>query len=142
MALAAGASELADGTGELAAGTSELAEGTGELAEGTGELPDALDEVVGTADRAGQREAVTAAVLDEGARLATATTGPDGSLTTVLSAPGQDPVAWQSFALVAALVAFVALAGVGGLAVWRRRDRAAADDRSEDNVPDATRWTR
>jgi X-X-X-Leu-X-X-Gly heptad repeat protein len=116
--LAAGTGELAGGAGRLASGANQLDDGMAELAGAASELPDGLQELVATADRAGQRSAATQAVLATGLELAAAAAGEADSLTTVLVHRGTDPAPWYVWALVALAVA--AAAGSGWTAYRRR----------------------
>lgn len=112
-----GAHELASGTDGLAEGTREVADGTRELAEGVSELPDALEEAIGTADRGGERAAVTAAVLDEGAALAQARHGDAARVTTQLLHRGQQPFPWLPVGIGGGVLALLAALGIWW---WRR----------------------
>lgn len=117
--LTVGAQGIADGTAGLAEGSRELSDGVEGLAEGAGELPDALGEALGIADRGGQRSAVTAAILDEGAARALERRGPASLVTTQLIHPGTSPLPWLPIGLGAAVLA------LGGGATWWLRQRGA-----------------
>ena len=118
--LAEGTDGLAGGTRELAEGADGLAAGMDELAEGAGELPGALAEAMGVADRGGERAAVTAAVLDEGAARAEARRGDAASVTTQLVHHGRDPLP-----LLPLGIAALGLALVVGTTTWLLRRRGA-----------------
>ena len=116
--LTVGAQGIAEGTAGLADGSRQLSDGVEGLAEGAGELPGALGEALGVADRGGQRSAVTAAILDEGAARAEGRRGPASLVTTQLVHPGESPLPWLPIGLAAAVLALG-----GGTATWWLRQR-------------------
>lgn len=116
--LADGARGLAAGTDGLATGTRELATGAGALAEGAGQVPEAVAEILGIADRGGDRAAVTEAVLDAGAGRAVERRGDAALVTTQLVHHGRSPVPVLLLTIGAIGLLAVALASTW---LWRRR---------------------
>lgn len=119
--LTVGARGLAAGTDGVAEGARGLADGMEELADGAGQLPDALGDAMGIADRGGERAAITAAVLDQGAMRAEARRGDADLVTTQLVHRGNDPLPLLPVGIGGLLLAL----GAGATTWWMKRKGAA-----------------
>ncbi|MEX1178624.1 MAG: hypothetical protein WEB09_09200 [Nitriliruptor sp.] len=124
-----GVERAAGASAELADGADEAADGAAGLADGAQELPSPLREARDTADRAGARQAETAAIVAAGRELAEdrvdAVLGgaATGTLDTELVVAGSSA---PPFAAALGLVAVLGTGGVAGRLWWRQRTEVAS----------------